>query len=391
MVTSVRPGVAEPQPPAQTWSDRWREARNRLLASARFRRWAAAFPLTRPVARARANEVFDLVAGFVYSQVLAAALQLRLFDHLAAGPAETATLARAMALPEPAAERLLAACAALSLTELRSGGRWGLGPRGAALVGEPGLAALVAHHEALYRDLADPVGLLRQGGRTHLSAYWPYAERHGAQAGGAAPLADADVARYSELMTASQPMVAEQVLDAVRLRGHRCLLDVGGGEGAFVQAVAARVPALDLMLLDLPAVAARARSRLAGLGLARVQVHGGDFQRQPLPRGADVVSLVRIVHDHDDEVVAALLRAVHAALPPGGRLLLAEPMAGTPGARGMGDAYFGFYLLAMRSGRPRTPQRLADLLHGAGFGAVRRVPTRQPLLAGVIEASVKQG
>ena len=36
MVTSVRPGVAEPQPPAQTWSDRWREARNRLLASARF-------------------------------------------------------------------------------------------------------------------------------------------------------------------------------------------------------------------------------------------------------------------------------------------------------------------------------------------------------------------
>ena len=389
MVTSVRPGVAEPPPAALTWSDRWREARNRLLASARFRRWAAAFPLTRPVARSRASEVFDLVAGFVYSQVLAAALQLRLFDHLAAGPADVATLARAMALPEPAAERLLAACAALGLTEMRSGGRWGLGPRGAALVGEPGLAALVAHHEALYRDLADPVALLRHGGRTHLSAYWPYAER-GAGAGATAPLADADVARYSELMTASQPMVAEQVLDAVRLRGRRCLLDVGGGEGAFLQAVAARVPDLDLMLFDLPAVAARARERLAGLGLGRVRVHGGDFQRQPLPRGADVISLVRIVHDHDDEVVAGLLRAAHAALPPGGQLLLAEPMAGTPGARGMGDAYFGFYLLAMRSGRPRTPQRLAELLHGAGFAAVRQVPTRQPLLAGVIEASVKR-
>ena len=41
-----------------------------------------------------------------------------------------------------------------------------------------------------------------------------------------------------------------------------------------------------------------------------------------------------------------------AALPPGGTLLLAEPMAGTPGAEPVGDAYFGFYLLAMGSGRP---------------------------------------
>ena len=389
MVTSLRPVVAEsPSPAALDWSDRWREVRNRLLASARFRRWAAAFPLTRPVARARAREVFDLVAGFVYSQVLAAALQLRLLDRLAGGPADGASLARAMALPEPAAERLLSACAALGLAEARSGGRWGLGPRGAALIGEPGLAALVAHHAALYRDLADPVALLRHGGATQLAAYWPYAET-GAAGGDPSRLADAEVARYSELMTASQPMVAEQVLDAVRLQGQRCLLDVGGGEGAFVQAVAARVPALDLMLFELPAVAARARDRLAGLGLARVRVHGGDFLRQPLPRGADVISLVRIVHDHDDEAVAALLRAVHAALPAGGRLLLAEPMAGTPGATAMGDAYFGIYLLAMRSGRPRTPQRLTALLQGAGFQGVRRLPTRQPLLAGVIEARVK--
>jgi demethylspheroidene O-methyltransferase len=73
---------------------------------------------------------------------------------------------------------------------------------------------------------------------------------------------------------------------------------------------------------------------------------------------------VRVVHDHDDERVLALLRAVRAALPPGGTLLLAEPMAGTPGAQAMGDAYFGFYLLAMGSGRPRTPQRLGACCNG---------------------------
>lgn len=385
---SVGPQAADRPPPLRpAWSDNWRDWRNRLLCSARFRRWAAAFPLTRPIARARAAEVFDLVAGFVYSQVLAAALQLRLLDRLAEGPAELSTLARAMALPEMQAERLLAACAALKLAERRSGGRWGLGPRGAALVGEPGLAALVAHHAALYRDLADPVAMLRRGDATQLNAYWPYAEGDDPAA-----LVDAQVARYSALMTASQPMVAEQVLAAVDLRRARCLLDVGGGEGAFLQAVAARAPHLQLQLFDLPAVADRARTRLARLGLAdRTEVTGGSFLRDALPTGADVISLVRVVHDHDDASVATLLRAAHAALPPSGRLLLAEPMAGTPGAEAMGDAYFGIYLLAMRSGRPRTPERLTELLQEAGFGRVRRVRTHQPLLAGVLEAHVHPG
>jgi len=33
-------------------------------------------------------------------------------------------------------------------------------------------------------------------------------------------------------MSASQPLVAQEVLDAYPLHGHRCLLDVGGGRGA---------------------------------------------------------------------------------------------------------------------------------------------------------------
>jgi demethylspheroidene O-methyltransferase len=40
----------------------------RLIASARFQRWAAGFFLTRWIARRKARSVFDLVAGFVYSQ-----------------------------------------------------------------------------------------------------------------------------------------------------------------------------------------------------------------------------------------------------------------------------------------------------------------------------------
>ncbi len=68
------------------WRDRLLAWRHRLIASPRFQRFAAAFPLTRPTAHRNARALFDLCAGFVYAQVLAACLRLDLFRILADGP-----------------------------------------------------------------------------------------------------------------------------------------------------------------------------------------------------------------------------------------------------------------------------------------------------------------
>ena len=55
--------------------DRLRQWRDQRIADPAFRRWAARFPLTRPIAQRRAQALFDLVAGFSYSQVLLARRQ----------------------------------------------------------------------------------------------------------------------------------------------------------------------------------------------------------------------------------------------------------------------------------------------------------------------------
>jgi demethylspheroidene O-methyltransferase len=368
--------------------DRWYRLRDRLLADPRFQRFAAAFPLTRPIARRRARGLFDVVAGFVYSQVLAAAVEVGLFDVLADGPQTAAAIGRRTGLPEQGAHRLLAAAAALDLAQPRgtdAGGTplWGLGAQGAAMTANPGIAEMVRHHALLYADLADPVALLKGENRdTALSRFWAYARSDNPGE------ADAEaVAAYSRLMAATQPMIAEEVLAAYPVRRHRVLMDVGGGEGAFLIHAAAAAPDLEVRLFDLPSVAARAAQRFAAAGLAdRARVHGGSFLTDPLPRGADLISLVRIVHDHDDPQALAILRAVRAALPDDGTLLLAEPMSGTADAEPIGDAYFGFYLMAMGSGRPRTAAELEDLLHAAGFGRVRHRRTRRPMLTRVLSA-----
>ena len=365
------------------WRDRLAGRLDRLLSSARFRAGATRFPPTRPLARKRAGALFDLCAGFVYSQVLLALVRLRIPELLLERPRTAAELSARLHLPPAPVERLLRAAVSLRLLSPRRGGRFGLGPLGAALIENPGLVAMIEHHGLLYDDLRDPVALLRGERRdTELARYWPYA-----RAGGSSDVAVTQTAAYIALMAASQPMIADEVLHAYALGRHRRLLDVGGGDGAFLAMALARTPALHGTVFDLPPVAEAARSRFAAAGLAeRATATGGDFRTGPLPPGADIVSLIRVLHDHDDAAAGALLRAVRAALPAHGTLLLAEPMAGTPGAAPAGDAYFGFYLLAMGSGRPRRRQEIEALLRDAGFSRIRRLRTNTPLLVRVLVA-----
>lgn len=371
----------------ERWLARWQRWQDRLVANPGFRRWAAASPLTRPIARRRAAALFDLVAGFSYTQVLLACVQLRLFDRLAQGAESIDTLAPALSLSPEACRRLLDAAVALRLLRRRQpregAAVYALGPLGAPMVGNAALVAMVEHHRLLYADLADPLAMLRAApGQGELARYWAYARSPRPEA-----LQREQVADYSTLMAASQPLVADEILDAYPMAAHRRLMDVGGGEGVFAAAAAQRWPHLQLTVFDLPEVACRAQGRLAAMGLSqRATAAGGDFTTGELPRGADLVTLVRVVHDHDDAKVMALLRAVRRALPPDGVLLLAEPMAGTPGAQAMGDAYFGLYLWAMGSGRPRTEAELGRMLRAAGFGPVRRLRNPMPLQTQILLA-----
>jgi hypothetical protein len=179
------------------------------------------------VAGRRARQMFDITAGFVYSQILYACVELDLFDKLVDGPLTAAELAGPMGMSEAAANRLLRAAVAVDLLERRGADRFGLGRHGIALPGNPGIAAMVKHHRMLYQDLADPLALFRgEVEQTQLGRYWSYA-------GSVDPAADGDdrVAEYSTLMTASTGFVAEDTLDAYPLRDHKCLMDVGGGLG----------------------------------------------------------------------------------------------------------------------------------------------------------------
>lgn len=349
------------------------DLRNRLLTNPRFRAAAGRIWPFRLLARRRARQLFDLSAGFVYSRVLMSCIEVGWFEALAPGPRGIESLAGLARLDLPAADRLARAAVALKLLERRSPGHYALGPLGAALIGDEGIAAMASHHEMLYADMAQPLALLRgEVDETELARFWGYAVADDPSA-----LDRERVRAYSQLMADSQPMIAEQVLAAYRFDRHRHLLDVGGGTGAFLGAVHRRYPALKRTLFDLPGV-------VDGVVDDGIDVVPGSFRSDALPTGADIVSLVRIVHDHDDDVVLTLLRRIRDALPAGGTLLIAEPLAETPGAEAVGDAYFGFYLLSMGSGRARSQSEIDALLKRAGFSESKRHSTAIPMICSVL-------
>ncbi|MFM7802725.1 MAG: methyltransferase, partial [Limnohabitans sp.] len=306
-----------------SWRQTFDQRLDRWMTSPKFYRWAIGNPLTRWVTRRRAAQLFQLMAGFVHSQVLLACVRLQILERVGEQPRSLSQLSQLSRVPVAAMQRLLQSAIALRLIEQRGPDSFGLGALGAPVAADAGLRLMIEHNAVLFDDMRDPLALLRDEIQPHMQAYWPYMNGDNPQGWEAEK-----VARYSELMSASQRFVIEELLASYDFSGHRQVLDIGGGKGGWVMALARHVPRLDLHLMDLPPVAALAAERMAQEGLSeRVTVHGGSFISHALPAGADLVTLVRVAHDHPDAVVKALLTKIYQTLPSGGRLLLAEPMA----------------------------------------------------------------
>jgi len=341
-------------------------------------RKSIANPLTRWFTRRRTKQIFDLMSGFVHSQVLLSCVKLNIFSIVHREPVTLDELSARCQVPASVLQRLILSAIALRLLEHRSQGRIGLGALGAPLAAHEGVRAMVEHNNLLYQDMAEPLGFLRDAWRGGMAGYWPYAHSDSPAQDSVSKLDQ--VGRYSALMAASQNFVIEEILAAYSFAKHRCMMDVGCGMGRFVASVAQREQHLSFQLFDLPAVLALTQKNHASFGLeSRMSYHPGSFFHDTLPQGADLVTLVRVAHDHPDGAVLGIMKRIHQALPAGGTLLLAEPMAQEPGDKPLGDAYFHLYLLAMGAGRYRTPTELTVMLKESGFTRVDLIPNAMPI------------
>lgn len=312
------------------------------------------------------TELLAMINGAWVTQVIRAACELGLPDHLSHQVSDTTSLAVASGCNVGALRRLLLAMASLQLCEPVSTDGWRLSPRGQWLRRD---APQSLHHWARHAGggLWQRLGELPEAVRC--GASWP--ERHHGVGGYERLATDAAASQvFHEAMVELTRQVAPAIVAQLRLDSARCVVDVGGGRGELLAAVLQRAPAARGVLCDQGAALDGAAALLERCGVAaRCRIEAGDFF-VGVPPGADLYLLKSVLHNWDDESCRRILARCVDAMPPRARLLVIERVRPDQAGQGPHDrevARTDLNMLVSLSGRERSRGEYARLLADTGL------------------------
>lgn len=309
------------------------------------------------------EELLEAVRGYQLACVVTAAADLDVFNALAGGAKTAEELATDIRGDARATMVLADALASAGILE-KSGEHYALpaGLRDYLLDSSPhNVAAMLRHQGNCLRRWARLEWVVRSGKPE---------ERQASVRG-----AEADYASFIEAMNVISLSVADSLVREINPGGFSCVLDVGGASGTWTMAWLKCEPAARAILFDLPEVMPLARQRLAEQGFAeRVSLAAGDFESDPLPRGADLVWLSAIIHQNSRAQNRRLFQRVADALEPGGAVYIRDIVMEESRTAPRAGALFAVNMLvATPGGGTFTLREIREDLAAAGFGNVRLV------------------
>ena len=313
-------------------------------------------------------EIRQMLNGHVASQALLSGIELGVFDALAdAAPLTLGVLARRLGLPRASLHRLLIYLCSRGLLEKRGEGYANSDAAATYLVSDR--PTYLAGDARLTHDLYRLFAFLGDAIRED-SNRWPQAFPSRGHDAFATLYRDPCAQRsFLDAMAWATEPVAAELCHAFDFGSAHCLLDVGGASATLAITILQSYPCLRGITLDVPVVEPFAQQRVADAGLTdRLAVVSGDMFRDPLPAGADVITLSWILHDWDDKQALTLLRRCHAALQPGGSVLVLEELLDDDGTGPVVTAERSLTMLvATEGGRERSAAEYVALLGEAGF------------------------
>ncbi|MFS8099328.1 SAM-dependent methyltransferase [Lentzea alba] len=302
------------------------------------------------------TELLGLLTGAWATQAIAAAVELRLPDHLAA-TSDLGELALATGADEESLGRLLRYLGTLGvvrcadgfvLTELGTLLRTGI---------EGSMSALALMYGGpFYRSFGALTEAVRTGEESFAKVFGAHHFPYFAEDPALASL-------FHRSMAASNAMFAELVR-TVDFAEARLVVDVAGGNGELLSRVLAANPSLSGVLMDRPEAIAVAEEKLADHA-TRCLLIPGDFTVD-VPRGGDVYLLSRVLHDWDDAMCRTILTTCALGMPPHAELLIIERLLPETDAPSL-SVPWDIHMLCNVGGRERTESHYRALLADAGF------------------------
>jgi len=318
-----------------------------------------------------AATVFQMLTGHWVAQIVRAAAELRIADHLASNARTAEDIASAEASDVGATFRLLRACASLGLLAHDGHQRFSLTPLGTLL--RSGVPRSV-------RELA-----LAQGSHGIWQSWglFPEAVRAGETQVERALGSDLfqyfartpdEAALFSKAMSNSTGLVVEDAVALLDLSAASQVVDVGGADGALLLALMQSHLHIGGVVLDLPHVVSGAQEAAVEAGLAdRFSSVAGDFF-ESVPE-ADYYILKWILHMLTDEQCLTVLRCCRTSARAGARLLIIEALIGEIGKPDPA-AISDMMMLTATRGQERSIDEYDALFEASGWRRTAVSPTR---------------
>jgi hypothetical protein len=313
-----------------------------------------------------ALKLFDLIQSHRVTAVIHVAARLGIAELLRDGPQTLGELAKATGADQRALGRLLTALSTIGICERTGEGSYALTEIGAGLdsAAERSFKSwAIFEAEMLSKSWS---GML-ESVMTGKTAAELQGLANSFELMGRTP---ENVDKFNAAMTELTRLVTPDILRSYDFSGISHLMDVGGGSGELLGAIAQQNRKLRGTVFDLPRCAEAANKHLGQIGISdRVEFVAGDFFKS-VPAVADAIILKSIIHDWNDARSISILQNCRAALPGNGKLLLVERlMPETPAATDEDKAHALSDLNMLRGpgGCERTEGQYRELIEQSGF------------------------
>lgn len=267
-----------------------------------------------PQAKSDFSELNNLYFGTFASRLMMTAIGMKVFDHLER-PVTSAETAKALATDPANTELMLDALCACRLISKQNGVYQNQQATSEFLVcGKPTYLGdwFRQADEAnlpFFDSLADKIKFgpseVPEDENMNSEAYCErYTAAHAATSLGG-------IARH----------IAEQITGLSGFQNYKTMLDLGGGPAINAMAVAQKNPQLRVTVFDRPSIAPLARGYIKAYGFDdRITAMGGDYLKDSLGEGYDLIMITDSLYYADQEI-DPVLQKCHESLNPGGRLV----------------------------------------------------------------------
>ncbi len=325
--------------------------------------------------------LMQMISGFWVSKALASAIDLDLFTKLSGRGGDVKQVSKLLGLHPRPAEMLISACAALGLLEKRGKQFYNSSLSEEYLVkGKPHYFGGVV--SLLDQRLYLPWNKLKEALRTNRAQTW---EDHS----GIFEQISSNPEKqrlFTEGMHSFSVHSGRALAEAFDFSPYTQLLDVGGASGAYCIEAIRCYPNLRAVVFDLPEPLQIAKEKISESGYSdRIKLHIGDFFKDELPKGSDVILLSMILHDWSSETNLKILRKCYNGLPSGGVVIVSELMMDNDKTGPVPAALMSLnMLIETEGGRNYTWSEYIEWLMKIGFKNIKRVNIESPGANGIL-------